>query len=133
MIGVWRADALRRHQVEDLVRSIAGGASADAIVLAGDFNAEPDSPPLNWLRQSSGFSVSDAWDAAGGPRPTMTEPPGGAIIGSRCIDHILLLQPPGRQAATFMAAERVLDRPDPTSGLLPSDHAGLRALLSWAL
>ncbi|MGZ8282731.1 MAG: endonuclease/exonuclease/phosphatase family protein, partial [Allosphingosinicella sp.] len=123
------AHALRRRQLEDLVNGIAGRAAADAIVLAGDFNAEPDSPPLNWLRQSSGFSVSDAWDAAGGRRPTMTEPPGGVTIGSRCIDHILLLQPLGSPTAAFIAAERVLDRPDPDSRLLPSDHAGLRAVL----
>lgn len=127
------AHALRRRQLKDLVKGITGGVAADAIVLAGDFNAEPDSPPLNWLRESSGFSVSDAWDAAGGPRPTMTEPPGGTTIGSRCIDHILLLQPPGTPAAMFIAAERVLDRLDPDSGILPSDHAGLRAVLSSVL
>ena len=125
------AHALRRRQLTNVVESLAGRAAADAIVLAGDFNAEPDAPPLIWLRESSGFSVSDAWDAAGGPHPTMTEPPGGTIIGSRCIDHILLLQPPGKPVATFIAAERVLDRPD--AGILPSDHAGLRAVLSWTL
>jgi endonuclease/exonuclease/phosphatase family metal-dependent hydrolase len=125
------AHALRRRQLTNVVEDVAGRAAADAIVLAGDFNAEPDAPPLIWLRESSGFSVSDAWDAAGGPHPTMTEPPGGATIGSRCIDHILLLQPFGRPAATFIAADRVLDRPD--AGILPSDHAGLRAVLSWTL
>lgn len=127
------AHALRRRQLKDLVENITGRGAADAIVLAGDFNAEPDSPPLDWLREASGFSVSNAWDAAGGPRPTMTEPPGSATIGSRCIDHILLLQPPGTQAVSFVAAERVLDRVDPDSGILPSDHAGLRAVLSRAL
>jgi endonuclease/exonuclease/phosphatase family metal-dependent hydrolase len=127
------AHALRRRQLKDLVEKITGGGAADAIVLAGDFNAEPDSPALDWLREASGFSVSSAWDAAGGPRPTMTEPPGGTIIGNRCIDHILLLQPPGPPAVSFVAAERVLDRVDPDSGILPSDHAGLRAVLSRAL
>jgi endonuclease/exonuclease/phosphatase family metal-dependent hydrolase len=124
------AHALRCRQLKDVVKGITGGAAADAIVLAGDFNAEPDSPPLLWLREASGFSVSDAWDAAGGPRPTMTEPPGSTTIGSRCIDHILLLQPPGPSVVSFVAAERVLDSLDPTSGILPSDHAGLRAVLS---
>jgi endonuclease/exonuclease/phosphatase family metal-dependent hydrolase len=127
------AHALRRRQLKTVVKSMTGRGAADAIVLAGDFNAEPDSPPLLWLRESSGFSISDAWDAAGGPRPTMTEPSGSTTIGSRCIDHILLLQPPGKPAATFVAAERVLDRLDPDSGILPSDHAGLRAVLSPAL
>jgi endonuclease/exonuclease/phosphatase family metal-dependent hydrolase len=127
------AHALRCRQVKELVERITRYGTADAIVLAGDFNAEPDSLALNWLREASGFYVSDAWDAAGGPRPTMTEPPGGAILGSRCIDHILLLQPPGTRAMGFVAAERVLDCVDPTFGILPSDHAGLRAALSRML
>jgi endonuclease/exonuclease/phosphatase family metal-dependent hydrolase len=124
------AHALRRRQLQDLIEGITNHGRADAIVLAGDFNAEPDSPPLVWLREDSGFSVSDAWDAAGGPRPTMTEPPGSTTIGSRCIDHILLLHPPGTRALNFVAAKRVLDCVDPESGILPSDHAGLRAVLS---
>jgi endonuclease/exonuclease/phosphatase family metal-dependent hydrolase len=135
------AHALRRRQLQDLIEGITSHGAADAtvdatldaIVLAGDFNAEPDSPPLVWLRQDSGFCVSDAWNAAGGPRPTMTEPPGSTTIGSQCIDHILLLQRPGTQALSFVAAERVMDCVDPDSGLLPSDHAGLRAVLSRAL
>lgn len=138
------AHLLRRRQLQDLIEGITShgihgtadasvDATVDAIVLAGDFNAELDSPPLVWLREASGFSVSDAWDAAGGPRPTMTEPPGSTTLGSRCIDHILLLQPPGTQALSFVAAERVLDRVDPDSDILPSDHAGLRAVLSRAL
>jgi endonuclease/exonuclease/phosphatase family metal-dependent hydrolase len=127
------AHLLRLRQLQDLIKGITSHDTADAIVLAGDFNAEPDSPPFVWLREATGFCLSDAWDAAGGPRPTMTEPPGSTTIGSHCIDHILLLQRPGTQALSFIAAERVMDCVDPDSGLLPSDHAGLRAVLSRAL
>jgi endonuclease/exonuclease/phosphatase family metal-dependent hydrolase len=128
------ARALRRRQLEAIIEDATARGPLDAVILAGDFNAEPDSPPLRWLREASGFSVSDAWDAAGGPRPTVTEPPGSTTIGNRCIDHIMLLQPPGTPAAlSFVAAARVLDCPDPDSGILPSDHAGLRAVLSLTL
>ena len=124
------AHTLRRQQLEEIVKGASGRGSVDAVVLAGDFNAEPDSAPLRWLREESGFSVTDAWNAAGGPLPTMTEPPGSTTIGSRCVDHIVLLQPPRTPVLSFVAAERVLDRIDPETGILPSDHAGLRAVLS---
>ena len=127
------AHALRRRQLEEIVKRTAARGPFDALVLAGDFNAEPDSPPLRWLRDESGFSVSTAWDTAGGPRPTMTEPPGSATLGSRCVDHIVLLQPPAIRSLSFIAADRVLDRLDPAFGILPSDHAGLRAVLSRAV
>lgn len=122
--------ALRCQQLKEIVQHVGHAHPADAVILAGDFNAEPDSPPLRWLRMASGYSVRDAWDAAGGPQATMTEPPGSAIFGKRCIDHIMLLQPLDCSALRFVGAERVLDRVDPESGILPSDHAGLRAVLS---
>lgn len=127
------AEALRRQQIEETVTAANRSGPFDAIVLAGDFNAEPASPCLEWLRSESGFSVRQAWDAAGGPQPTMTDPPGSTIIGARCVDHIVLLQPPERAVLEFVSVERVLDRPDGETGLLPSDHAGVRAVLSQAV
>jgi endonuclease/exonuclease/phosphatase family metal-dependent hydrolase len=127
------AHSLRRRQLEEIVKGAISAGPFDAIVLAGDFNAEPDSPPLRWLQEASGFSVLQAWDAVGAPQPTMTEPAGSSTIGSRCVDHIVLLQPPGSATLRFVAAERVLDRVAPESGILPSDHAGLRAVLSPAV
>ena len=126
------AHALRCQQLKEIVTRVTAHGPLDAVILAGDFNAEPDSVPLRWLREASGFSVTEAWNAGRGPLPTMTEPPGSTTIGSRCVDHIVLLQPPETPALTFVAAERVLDRPDPVAGILPSDHAGLRAVLSLA-
>jgi endonuclease/exonuclease/phosphatase family metal-dependent hydrolase len=123
----------RCEQVREIVRALRAGEPTDAVVLAGDFNAEPESDPLRWLREASGFSVVNAWEAAGGPQPTMTEPPGSTTLGARCVDHIMLLQPPRRAVLEFAAAGRVLDRVDPHSGILPSDHAGLRAALSPAV
>lgn len=126
------AHALRRQQLKEIVKAVIALGSLDAIVLAGDFNAEPGSTPLRWLRDESGFSITDAWSAAGGPLPTMTEPPGSTTIGSRCVDHIVLLQPPANPTLGFIAAARVFDRLDPEAGILPSDHAGFRAVLSPA-
>ena len=120
----------RREQLQKIVDAIRAGAPVDAAILAGDFNAEPDSEPLQWLRESSGFSVRSAWDAAGGPQPTMTESPGGTTLDTRCIDHIMLLQPPGRAVLEFAAAKRVLDCVDDKAGILPSDHAGVYAVLA---
>lgn len=119
----------RREQLQEIVDVVRAGTPVDAALLAGDFNAEPDSEPLRWLRDSSGFSVQNAWDGAGGPQPTMTEPPGSTTFGTRCVDHIMLLQPTERVILRFVSAKRVLDRVDSASGILPSDHAGVCALL----
>lgn len=132
------ADDLRRRQLEVVLSEIENephraGVAIDAWLIAGDFNAEDTSPPLRWLRTAPALIVNNAWDAAGGPSPTITEPEGTTTLGTRCVDHVFLVQ--GRREAghhprfTFAEAGRVFDTPDPATGILPSDHAGLRAVL----
>lgn len=124
------ANELRRQQLERIVRFLPTVAGTDAWLLAGDFNAEPESAPLQWLRTRPSLSVADAWAAAGNPLPTITEPEGSTTLGSRCVDHVFLLQEEGKRQLAFADAGRVLDAPDAASGILPSDHAGLRAVLT---
>lgn len=115
------ADHLRCRQMEAILAAVADDA---AVLVGGDFNAGPASPPLALLHGVPGRVASDAWAAAGGPRPTLTLPD-TRTLGVRCVDHLVLLQSAGNAAFAITGARRVLDTPDPASGLLPSDHVGV--------
>lgn len=106
-------------------------ADVDAAVLGGDFNAEPDEAPIRWLANDCGFRVTDAAAACGGHFPTLTGP-GHRTIGPRGIDYLFVIERSGRARLRVVSADRVLDAPDPETGDLPSDHLGVRAVLSLA-
>ena len=117
------ADALRERQLATIARALPAGRAA---VLGGDFNAEPDSAPLRWLREDSGLQVADA--CAGDPAATVTGDD-RRTFGTRRIDYVFAVAPPGVRPLEFAVGKRVLDQPDPATGALPSDHAGVCAVL----
>ncbi len=114
------ADALRRQQLETILAHVEPRMGDAAVVLGGDFNAGPGSPPLRWLAERPGLSVT----RAGPVVPT--------LAGShRCIDYLFLVQADGRPRYRAHSGRRVLSQPD-AAGVLASDHCGVCARLAPA-
>lgn len=120
------ANALRQEQLRQILDHLASLDPPDTVVVAGDFNAPPDSAPLRWLCERSGFAVHNRIVDSPGQawRPTKLLSSSGRE--PRCIDYIFSLGDARWPAAEQISLERVLDRP--AAGLLPSDHAGVRAV-----
>lgn len=121
-------EAARDEQAEQLVTWLAAAPKADAQVLVGDFNAEPNEPACARLR-AAGFR--SAYAEANGEEPAVTWPSGIQAPGMDtdgdpgCLDYIWL-----RGTVRATEARLAFDRPavgDPT--LYPSDHLGLAAHL----
>jgi len=125
------ADDLRIAQLDTTLDAMAP-STVDAAVIGGDLNAEPDGRPIRWLGEQSTLAVRDAVaEGATGPLPTLADT-GGREMGSRRVDHLLVAEHGTGRRLRVASAERVLDTPDPASGLLPSDHAGLLVRFGWA-
>jgi endonuclease/exonuclease/phosphatase family metal-dependent hydrolase len=117
----------RIEQARALVGWLATtAADADALVVVGDFNAEPTEETYE-LMAGSGFA--SAFAAANGSEPAVTWPSGLIAPGMDtdgepgCLDYIWL-----RGAIRVERAHLGWDRPavgDPT--LYPSDHVGVVA------
>ncbi len=122
-------EAERDEQARLLIDWLDGAPPADAVIVVGDFNAEPDEATYTRMR-SAGFR--SAYSEANGTEPAVTWPSGltGPAIDTDgppgCLDYIWV-----RGTATVDDCRLVFDRPavvDP--GLYPSDHLGLAAHLS---
>jgi endonuclease/exonuclease/phosphatase family metal-dependent hydrolase len=122
------AHAERLGQVEALVPWLDAAPAADALVVVGDFNADPREPACARMRDA-GFR--SAYAAANGAEPAVTWPSGLQAPAMDtdgepdCLDYVWV-----RGAADVEAARLVFDRPaagDPT--LYPSDHVGVAATL----
>jgi endonuclease/exonuclease/phosphatase family metal-dependent hydrolase len=129
---------LRERQVlriDELIADHADAASALPPILAGDFNAEPDSTEIRFLTGSTSLDgrstyYQDAWRVAGGREPGWTwsnENPFAAAEHEpdRRIDYVFSgwRRDDGRGRIT--AASVVCDRP--LTGVFPTDHFGLLA------
>jgi endonuclease/exonuclease/phosphatase family metal-dependent hydrolase len=121
-------EAARDEQVGGLVEWLASGPPADAQVVVGDFNAEPDEPAAARMR-AAGFRSALA--EANGADPDVTWPSGLQAPAMDtdgppgCLDYIWV-----RGDVRVERARLAWDRPavdDP--GLYPSDHRGLVAEL----
>ena len=121
-------EAERARQAADLVAWLDAGPPTDALVVVGDFNAEPVEPAYARMF-AAGFR--SAYLEAIGAEPAVTWPSG--IVAPAmdtdgdpgCLDYIWF-----RGAADVESCRLVFDRPavdDPT--LYPSDHVGLSARL----
>jgi endonuclease/exonuclease/phosphatase family metal-dependent hydrolase len=113
---------------EEQARALATwlGDISGALVVAGDFNAEPTEPACRVMRDA-GFRSAHA--EANGTEPTVTWPSGIQAPGMDtdgepgCLDYIWVRGP-----ITVESCRLAFDRPavdDPT--LYPSDHLGLSA------
>ena len=122
-------DAVERdEQTATLLAWLEEVPKADATIVMGDFNADPDEPAPARLRAAD---FRSAYAEANGAEPAVTWP-SGLIAPAMdtdgdpaCLDYIWL-----RGAIRVESARLVFDRPapeDPT--LYPSDHLGIAAQL----
>ena len=116
---------VRDEQTARLVEWLAG---SEPIVVAGDFNAEPDEPAY---RRMADAGFRSAHLEANGAEPAVTWPSGIQAEGMDtdgdpgCLDYVWI-----RGSITLESCRLVFDRPavgDAT--LYPSDHVGLSARL----
>ena len=118
----------REQQAGALLEWLAAGAPTDAVVVMGDFNAQPDEP--TYVRMvAAGFR--SAYAEANGREPRITWPSGLQAPAMDtdgppgCLDYIWL-----RGAVRVTESRLVFDRPHPDDPTLyPSDHLGLAARL----
>jgi endonuclease/exonuclease/phosphatase family metal-dependent hydrolase len=121
-----RGARARLESARLLAARIAARRHPDPVVVLGDCNAGPDSPPLRALLADAALGLVDAWRAA---NPDAAERGtfhgfGQTFRGER-IDHVLV--GPGLAVAGCAIDDR---RP---GGRWPSDHAPVTATLRFAV
>jgi endonuclease/exonuclease/phosphatase family metal-dependent hydrolase len=140
----WRHDesAVRQAQVRELCAFIAAERPRSyPPVLCGDFNAEPDSDEMRFLRGLTDLDdrstyYQDAWgqagDGSGLTQDWRTHPISAAMnVPRKRIDYVLVGDPFQRQgdAGRVLSAERAFH--EPMTGVQASDHAGLVVDIAW--
>lgn len=120
--------AIRVEQAEGLLAWLGTAPEHEAMVVAGDFNAEPAEPAYGRM-VDGGFR--SAYAVANGEEPAVTWPsgivaPGMDVDGDpACLDYLWV-----RGAVTVESARLCFDRPAvDDSTLYPSDHVGVAAHL----
>ncbi len=125
----WQPDepGVRERQVQRMLDWLAGAPAADAVAIAGDFNATPGEPATEMMR-AAGFASAHA--AVHGSDPAWTYPSPAtprdiAIRPPSCLDYIWV-----RGTAEVADAWTAFDEPgNAARDLYPSDHRGLVAVL----
>jgi endonuclease/exonuclease/phosphatase family metal-dependent hydrolase len=127
----------RVEQVRALTEHVATLAPIDGPppILLGDFNADPDSDEMRYLRGLTGLGgtcvyFEDAWLATGHTEPGYTYDRRNPYAlrsrePSRRIDYIFVRGPDRHLRGEPISAEVVMN--EPTDGVWPSDHFGLLA------
>jgi endonuclease/exonuclease/phosphatase family metal-dependent hydrolase len=133
------ASAVRMHALRHLAGVIHDDVRATkaAVVVAGDFNAGPDSDEMRMLvglREPArpGFVLFDAWDHASGSGATWARSnPWAAptLLPERRIDYVLTGWP--RRGGVGSATVAGLAGTEPIAGLVPSDHYAVYADLRY--
>ena len=138
LTSLYECSALRERQVlriDELIREHADPASPLPPILAGDFNAEPDSTEIRVLTGSTSMGgrstyYQDAWRVAGGREPGITWSNANVFAAAehepdRRIDYVFAgwRRDDGRGRIT--ACSVVCDRP--LTGTWPTDHFGVLA------
>ena len=117
------AQALRRRQFESVMGELAGVSPETLAIVGGDFNAASDAEEFANVTSPSGGRLVDCRRLAGLPAAaTYVGDDNGDGI---CIDHILALVYKDVEDWIVSGVSTVLDRPDPETGLLASDHFGV--------
>ena len=118
----------RDEQAGALLAWLDDAPKADGLILAGDFNADPQEPAYARIT-AAGFQSAHL--VANGREPVYTWPSGIQAPGMDtdgdpdCLDYIWV-----RGAIRVADCRLVFDRPDPTDPTLyPTDHLGLAAHL----
>jgi endonuclease/exonuclease/phosphatase family metal-dependent hydrolase len=121
------ANAVRRHQAEQLSDWIAERSAGAPHALVGDLNATPDTAPLRTL----GVGRRSAYEAIHGRPPATTVSPLGVMSddlpGDLTLDYILV-----GGSVNILDAGLAFEYEDPRQpGIWASDHVGLVADLEY--
>jgi endonuclease/exonuclease/phosphatase family metal-dependent hydrolase len=127
-------DSLRTYQVEQLVKFIARHAGPRPLVVMGDFNIRPGTPPYDRLRQLTGLRDTHVEFVAAHPELSQYEKD-GFTSDKRYNPNLPREDVPGRIDYVFVASDglelstarskMVFDAP--VNGRFLSDHFGLAA------
>ncbi|HMG39873.1 MAG TPA: endonuclease/exonuclease/phosphatase family protein [Acidimicrobiales bacterium] len=133
--------ALRERQVQELMRFVSARADPEAAlgpVVAGDFNAEPDSTVVRYLcglatLDGASTYLQDAWRLAGDGGPGLTwsnRNPHAALDQEpdRRIDYVFSGFHGRSGAGRPVECQVVADAP--VDGVWPTDHFGVLAVLA---
>ena len=122
------AHAERLEQVEALLAWLETSPAHDAMIVVGDFNADPRTPAY---ARMAAAGYRSAFAVANGAEPAVTWPSGLQAPGMDtdgepdCLDFVWV-----RGAVEVEGARLVFDRPSVgDSTLYPSDHVGIAARL----
>jgi len=121
---------IQEAQVAELLRDLA--ATSLPVVVAGDFNSEPNDPLGSPWDQMTQAGFTDLWTARlGRPQPSATcchsaDLRSGTSMLSRRLDYVWVRPDAGRRVGPVVMTvfgDELKERT--TSGLWPSDHGGL--------
>lgn len=122
------SQALRARQLETVLRIMQRSAETYR-VIGGDFNAPSDSTEIRLLKEHG--PAADCYQLGGGRGNRYSLLSALEEQIPYAVDHLFTLpQATTTTYPSFADATVVLDRPDETSGLYPSDHFGLQVRLS---
>jgi endonuclease/exonuclease/phosphatase family metal-dependent hydrolase len=142
VMDAWWFDESQARQ--DAVRALASRAQQAQdprapLIVAGDFNADPDSDEIRMLTGRAaapvpGLSFYDAWEVAGPPGPGHTwandNPWATQLLWpDRRIDYIFAAAP--RPGGAGHPRRATLLGTAPVNGTYPSDHYGVQADLRY--
>jgi endonuclease/exonuclease/phosphatase family metal-dependent hydrolase len=120
------ADDLRREQLRCVIEHPIMKMKGTIRLICGDFNTTAEGPVLAGLLGETDYgNVQDAYYLGGGPPGRSSLPPRPGLATGRRIDHLLSIADAAPEHPVFTSSTIVLDRPEPRSGLLPSDHYGV--------
>ncbi len=107
-----------------IARRLASRKHADPVIVLGDFNTGPASPPIRALLDDAGLRLVDAWRAANADERERGTFNGWAeaCTGDR-IDYILV--------TTSLNVDTCEIDDSKPNGRWPSDHAAVRAVMRW--
>ncbi|HVM10220.1 MAG TPA: endonuclease/exonuclease/phosphatase family protein [Acidimicrobiales bacterium] len=139
LTSLYQSGALRERQclsIDELVAQHADPASPLPPILAGDFNAEPDSTEIRFLTGSTSLDGrstywQDAWRVAGGRGPGFTWDNRNPFAAAeyepdRRIDYVFVGWRRDDGAGRVEACRVICDRPL-KGHVFPTDHFGLLA------
>jgi endonuclease/exonuclease/phosphatase family metal-dependent hydrolase len=118
----------RKAQAEALAEIVTANKTCYYHVICGDFNCEPDSLEVKSFMSKSG--AIDCYKAGNGAEPRYSLANAFERNVHICVDHIFALpMPGGNKYPQFINSGVVLNTPDKTTGLYPSDHFGISSEL----
>lgn len=116
---------LRRRQLETVLSHELFKHRMDAAIVCGDFNAEIQSPELQYFFGPP-WRLIDTHHAGGGEAKVTCL---GEDARWRDLDHIFSVQDGHGSRPGFRNSVVVLDTVDASSGVMPSDHRGVETCM----